>query len=51
MRRFEFFQKIISFAKEHKIWVIQDLAYADICFDDYKAPSILQVDGAKGSCS
>ena len=43
----EFFQKIISFAKEHKIWVIQDLAYADICFDDYKAPSILQVDGAK----
>ena len=43
----EFFQKIICFAKEHKIWVIQDLAYADICFDDYKAPSILQVDGAK----
>ena len=43
----EFFQKIISFAKEHKIWVIQDLAYADICFDDYKAPSILQVEGAK----
>ena len=43
----EFFQKIINFAKEHKIWVIQDLAYADICFDDYKAPSILQVDGAK----
>ena len=43
----EFFQKIICFAKEHKIWVIQDLAYADICFDDYKAPSILQFDGAK----
>jgi len=43
----EFFQKIVSFAKEHKIWVIQDLAYADICFDDYKAPSILQVEGAK----
>ncbi len=43
----EFFQKIVNFAKEHKIWVIQDLAYADICFDDYKAPSILQVEGAK----
>jgi len=43
----EFFQKIVNFAKEHKIWVIQDLAYADICFDGYKAPSILQVQGAK----
>ena len=43
----EFFKKIVNFAKEHKIWVIQDLAYADICFDGYKAPSILQVEGAK----
>jgi alanine-synthesizing transaminase len=43
----EFFQKIVNFAKEHKIWIIQDLAYADICFDGYKAPSILQVEGAK----
>jgi len=43
----EFFQKVINFAKEHRIWVIQDLAYADICFDGYKAPSILQVEGAK----
>ena len=43
----EFFQKIVNFAKEHKVWVIQDLAYADICFDGYKAPSILQVEGAK----
>jgi alanine-synthesizing transaminase len=43
----EFFEKIIKFAKAHKIWVIQDLAYADICFDGYKAPSILQVEGAK----
>ena len=43
----EFFQKIVNFAKEHKIWVIQDLAYADICFDGYKTPSILQVEGAK----
>lgn len=43
----EFFEKIIKFAKAHEIWVIQDLAYADICFDGYKAPSILQVKGAK----
>ena len=43
----DFFEKIVAFAKEHKIWVIQDLAYADICFDGYQAPSILQVQGAK----
>ena len=43
----DFFKKIVDFAKKNKIWVIQDLAYADICFDGYKAPSILQVDGAK----
>jgi alanine-synthesizing transaminase len=43
----EFFEKIVKFAKEHEIWIVQDLAYADICFDDYKAPSILQVKGAK----
>lgn len=43
----EFFERIVKFAKAHKIWVIQDLAYADICFDGYKAPSILQVKGAK----
>ena len=43
----DFFEKIVDFAKKNKIWVIQDLAYADICFDGYKAPSILQVNGAK----
>ena len=43
----EFFSKIIEIAKEHKIWVIQDLAYADIVFDGYKAPSILQIPDAK----
>lgn len=43
----DFFQNIIAFAKEHKIWVVQDLAYGDICFDGYKAPSILQAEGAK----
>ncbi len=42
-----FFEKIIAVAKEHKIWVVQDIAYADIVFDGYKAPSILQVEGAK----
>ena len=43
----EFFTKIIEFAREHKLWVIHDIAYADIVFDGYKAPSILQVPGAK----
>ena len=42
-----FFTKVIEIAKEHKIWVVQDLAYADIVFDGYKAPSILEVPGAK----
>lgn len=43
----EFFEKVIAIAKEHDIWVIHDLAYADIVFDGYKAPSILEVEGAK----
>jgi alanine-synthesizing transaminase len=43
----EFFQKLVAFCKEHGILVIHDLAYADICFDGYKAPSVLQVEGAK----
>ena len=42
----DFFIRIISMAKEHKIWVIHDLAYADLCYDGYRAPSILQVEGA-----
>ncbi len=43
----EFFERVIAIAKKHKIWVVQDLAYADIVFDGYVAPSILQVAGAK----
>jgi alanine-synthesizing transaminase len=42
-----FFERVIDFARENSIWVVQDLAYADIVFDGYKAPSILQVKGAK----
>lgn len=42
----DFFEKIIAVAREHNIWVVQDIAYADIVFDGYKAPSILQVKGA-----
>jgi alanine-synthesizing transaminase len=43
----DFFEKVIAIAREHNIWVIHDLAYADIVFDGYVAPSILQVPGAK----
>lgn len=42
----DFFEKVIAIAKEYNIWVIHDLAYADIVFDGYKAPSILEVPGA-----
>jgi alanine-synthesizing transaminase len=43
----DFFEKVIALAKAEKIWVVHDLAYADIVFDGYTAPSILQVSGAK----
>jgi alanine-synthesizing transaminase len=43
----EFFKKIVAFAKEHNVIVIHDLAYADIVFDGYRAPSLLQVPEAK----
>ena len=43
----DFYEKVVAIAREHEIWVIQDLAYADIVFDGYVPPSILQVPGAK----
>ncbi len=42
----EFFRSIVEFAREHKIIVVHDLAYADLVFDGYQAPSFLQVPGA-----
>ncbi|MDC0379759.1 alanine transaminase [Litorivicinus sp.] len=43
----DFFERVVEIAREHNIWVVQDIAYADIVFDGYVAPSILQVQGAK----
>ncbi len=43
----DFFKKVADFAKKNKIIVLHDLAYADLVFDGYKAPSFLQVPGAK----
>lgn len=42
-----FFERVIELAKAHDILVVHDLAYADICFDGYQAPSIMQVPGAR----
>ncbi len=42
-----FFERVVDFAKEHNMLVIHDLAYADIVYDGYKAPSLLEVPGAK----
>src|SRR5690349_21239842 len=43
----DFFEKIIALAREHGIYVVHDLAYADICFDGWRCPSIMEVPGAK----
>ncbi len=43
----DFFADVIEIAREHEMWVVNDLAYADIVFEGYKAPSILEVPGAK----
>jgi alanine-synthesizing transaminase len=43
----DFFKRVIEIAREHNIYVVHDLAYADLVFDGYKAPSIMQVPGAK----
>lgn len=43
----DFFERVVALAKKHDILVVHDLAYADIVFDGWKAPSIMQVPGAK----
>ncbi|MDE2060218.1 MAG: alanine transaminase [candidate division NC10 bacterium] len=42
-----FFEKVVEFAREQHLFVVHDLAYADLTFDGYQAPSLLQVAGAK----
>jgi alanine-synthesizing transaminase len=43
----QFFRDIVGLAERHGTMIVHDFAYADICFDGYRAPSLLQVDGAK----
>ena len=43
----DFFEKVVAVAQEHNMWIVNDIAYAEIVFDGYQAPSLLQVPGAK----
>lgn len=43
----DFFERIVAIGREHGIYIVHDLAYADICFDGWKCPSIMQIPGAK----
>jgi len=43
----DFFERVVAICREHGIWVVHDLAYADLVYDGYQAPSILQVPGAR----
>jgi alanine-synthesizing transaminase len=43
----EFFRRVIALARDHGIYVVHDLAYADITFDGFRAPSIMEVEGAR----
>ncbi len=43
----DFFRNLVALAAKHGTFIVHDFAYADICFDGYKAPSLLQVEGAK----
>jgi alanine-synthesizing transaminase len=42
-----FFERLVAFAREHEVFLVHDFAYADVSFDGYVPPSILQVPGAK----
>jgi alanine-synthesizing transaminase len=42
-----FFERIVAFARQHDLMVLHDFAYAEVCFDGYKPPSLLEVPGAK----
>src|SRR4026208_1148117 len=43
----DFFERVVALAKDYGILVVHDLAYADLCLDGWKAPSIMQVPGAR----
>jgi alanine-synthesizing transaminase len=42
-----FFERVVELCRQWNIWLVHDLAYADIVFDGYEAPSLLQIPGAR----
>ncbi|ECP7275889.1 LL-diaminopimelate aminotransferase [Campylobacter jejuni] len=42
-----FYERLIAMAKKERFYIISDIAYADLTYDDYKTPSILEIEGAK----
>jgi alanine-synthesizing transaminase len=44
---YDFMRRMVEFCKKHEIWLVHDFAYADLAFDGYEPPSVLQVPGAK----
>ena len=42
-----FFERVVAFAREHKVLIVHDFAYADLCFDGYRPPSLFEVEGAR----
>ncbi len=42
-----FYEELVAYAKKERFYIISDIAYADLTFDGYKTPSILEVEGAK----
>lgn len=43
----DFFERLVAFAREHEVVIVHDFAYADISFDGYRPPSLLEVEGAR----
>ncbi len=43
----EFYERLVAMAKQERFYIISDIAYAELCFDGFKTPSVLEVEGAK----
>lgn len=43
----EFYERLVAMAKQERFYIISDIAYAELCFDGFKTPSILEIHGAK----
>lgn len=43
----EFYERLVAMAKQERFYIISDIAYAELCFDGFKTPSVLEIEGAK----